>query len=263
MPKGTKINIEVDKAYSDIADTIKEDGYVKNTKLHRRWIMAQYMRMLNSKYGWHNYLSTHYSYMYQFDMMIEEVRVLSILERRDVNVFNERSHFFNIPTIYAVLDDYLNDVEEYLETLQIKKCRRRPYVYIKCFGNCYVDELDTRVITPIKSLIDVCKKCKEYDEMYNALCAFKKVMIKLPYQTTKSKAWVNAFQGEGAFYTLKNMVMYHNVTLPLGKNNTSYVGEAAMDKLTELLGIYEGYQYNALLKHTIEYNDFDFIKSIN
>lgn len=261
MPKGTRINIEVDKAYAPIAKQIKEDGYVKNTKLHRRWVAAQYLRMLKHKDGWHGYLNTYYGYDYQFDMMTEEVRVLAKLARRDLEVYNERKHFFDFKTIHKVVKDYVADVEKYLAELPRKNCKGRPYVYVSKFGNCFVSDIDGRILTPIKTMANVCSNCYSYEDMYNLLCAFKKVMIKLPYNTRKSKAWVNAFQAEGAYYTLKNLIMFHNV----GLRTEKYIsfGEIAMGVLESLLGKYKGYQFNALLKATIEYNDFDLKKSIN
>ena len=40
LPAGTKINISIDEM-NEVAKQIIEDGYVKNTKLHRRWVAAQ------------------------------------------------------------------------------------------------------------------------------------------------------------------------------------------------------------------------------
>ena len=48
---------------------IYEDGYVRNTRLHRRWVMAQMFRMLNyksyytGKSGYDAYLNDHYGYL--------------------------------------------------------------------------------------------------------------------------------------------------------------------------------------------------------
>ena len=53
---GTRINISIEEN-EVIAKQIIEDGYVRNTKLHRRFVAAQYMRMLNSENGWHDYLT--------------------------------------------------------------------------------------------------------------------------------------------------------------------------------------------------------------
>lgn len=260
IPKGTKINIGVDATYEPIAKQIQEDGYVANTRLHRRWVAAQYLRMLNHKNGWHGYLNTCYGYEYQFDMMTEEVRVLAKLATRDREVYNERATFFDFKTIHKVVQDYVADVKKHLNGLPRKNCKGKPYVHVPKFGNCFVDELDSKIITPIQTMADICTGCWNYADMYSLLCALKKVMIKLPYNTRKSKAWVNAFQAAGAYYTLKNLIMFHGVTLRVGDFDVR--GEKAMYILRALLGRYKGYQFNAMLKATIESNNFDLKKAL-
>lgn len=61
--------------YNEICKCIS-NGYIRNTKLHRRWVMAQMFRMLNyeSRNGEHcgydAYLNDMYEYDYQFKMML-------------------------------------------------------------------------------------------------------------------------------------------------------------------------------------------------
>lgn len=267
IPAGTKINISIDNfvnatpnVYSSIANQIVEDGYVKNTKLHRRFVAAHYMRMLESSEGWHGYLNSHYGYMYQFDMMFEEVRVLSKLEKKDKETFDERRQFFTFEVINRVLDDYIRAVKKHINSLKVKKCHGRPYVSISGFGGVFVDEIDRRVLNPIETAARLCRNNKTYGNLYDSLMVFKRVMIKLPYETRKSKNWVDAFQGEGAFYTLKNLIMFHDVELYY--DGRFYDKYNAMEILNNLAGRYEGYQMNALLKETIKMNDFNFWDSV-
>lgn len=260
IPAGTRINISIDENEA-IAKEIIESGYVRNTKLHRRFVAAQYMRMLESENGWHDYLNRNYSYMYQFDMMIEEVRVLKEIAKADVNTFAERSQFFTYAVVRKVLNDYRTDMIKYISELPKKNCRKQPYVYIKGYGNVFVHDIDENVIAPINAVIDRCRACVDYNALYNALVYFKSRMVKLPYYTKKSKTWVDAFQKEGAFYTLKNLIMFHDVELAY--NNVICTGSAnSMDKLNELVKTYEGYKMHALLKNTIDVNHFNFRNSI-
>lgn len=256
-----KTKAEVDKLTEDeIAKRILQDGYVRNTKLHRRFVAAQYMRMLESDRGWYGYLNTYYGYAYQFDMMFEEVRVLSKLEVRDRETFNERSQFFTNKVVCAVLKDYIKDVKTYIDGLDIKHCKGRPYVKITGYGNVFTDEIDSKIITPLEAMYTVCERSKTYGKLYNNLMSFKDLMIKVPYGTKKSKVWVDAFQREGAFYTLKNLIMFHDVRLFSG--GRFYDMYEGMSRLNSLAKIYEGYQLNALLKETIKKNDFNFRQSI-
>jgi hypothetical protein len=85
-------------------------------------------------------------------------------------------------------------------------------------------------------------------------------MVKLPYKTAKSKDWIDAFKGEGAYYTLKNLVMFHGCTVT--NRGMIYKGIDAMRiieaKLVEYQG--EGWRMFALMKKVITDNGFDFDK---
>lgn len=257
---GTKINISIEG--NEVAEKIIEDGYVKNTKLHRRWVAAQYMRMLNSSLGWHGYINTRYSYMYTIDMMLEEIRVLAHLEKVDKATFNERKQFFTLDVIRRVLGDYYKDVVKYTSSLPRKNCKGRPYVSINGVGNVFVSDLSMCIDMPIRAMIEACAISETYEAMYYHMKNLRKNMIKLPYDTKKSKTWVDAFQKEGAYYTLKNLVLFHNVSLYYDREFYD-AGDSSMVALREIVKDYEGYQMNALLKKTIEMNNFDFARSIS
>lgn len=260
IPAGTKINIEINKVNTPVAQQIIEDGYVNNTKLHRRFVAAHYMRMLESPLGWHRYLNWHYDYMYQFDMMLEEVRVLSKLQDKDRETFNERSGFFTRPVVFKVLEDYLDDLRKYLKGLPVKCCRGKAYVCVNNYGNVFLDDLQCKVIGPIEAMITICKKTFTYKDLHEVLKMFKRIMVKLPYRTHKSKTWIDAFQKAGAYYTLKNLIMFHDVKLYFG--GSIYDQHKSMQIIQSLIKNYEGYQFNALLKATIKANNFNFKKSI-
>lgn len=256
---GTKINISIEG--NEVAEKIIEDGYVKNTRLHRRFVCAHYFRMLNSSLGWHGYLNSRYSYMYTIDMMLEEVRVLAHLEKVDKATFNERKQFFTLDVVRRVLGDYYKDVVKYTSSLPRKNCKGRPYVSINGVGNVFVSDLSMCIDMPIRAMIEACAISETYEAMYYHMKNLRKNMIKLPYDTKKSKTWVDAFQKEGAYYTLKNLVLFHDVSLYYDREFYD-AGDSSMVALREIVKDYEGYQMNALLKKTIEMNNFDFARSI-
>lgn len=253
-----------------VAKQIIEDGYVRNTKLHRRFIMAQTFRMLNyvsydGQYeGYTDYLNLMYSYDYTFKMMLEEVRVLSKLEVRDKESFEERKHFFTQEVVKAVLDDYIEKLKAYVNKLPDHKCKGVPYKRVKGV-NIFNDDLHKKLYAPVAVYSTQIKYARSYAEMHNILQRFMKDMISLPYHTPKSKAWVEAFKGEGAYYTLKNLVMFHdckiytNVYSGYGMDAT-YEGDLAVYFLKNKLDQYkgEGYRMLALLKKVIKDNNFNF-----
>ena len=258
-----------------IREQIITDGYVKNTKLHRRFVMAQMFHMLNyvsyngKDKGYNAYLHNRFDYKYTLDMMIEEVRVLSKLEERDVESFVERSHFFTKDVVVAVLNDYIEKLKQYVETLPNKNCKGIPYKRIKGM-DIFIDDLEKKLYRPIRDRIQRVKRTTNYYQMYKELNTFMGFFfVKLPYSTAKSKAWIDAYKGEGAYYTLKNLVMFHDCAIYTGKygrfdyrKEAKLVGVEAVNHLKAKLDEYkgEGYRMFALMKKVIDDNDFDFNK---
>lgn len=274
IPAGTKIHIVIDENGNYVPEVVKEndaifnqiieDGYVRNTKLHRRFVMAQMFHMLNyvsynGEYsGYNDCLKRMYGYDYTLKMMMEEVRVLGKLEVRDFESFNERKHFFNKEVVIAVMEDYLEKLKKYVEALPDRNCKGIPYKRIKSM-DVFNADLDKKIYSPVRAHIFSVKYAKNYTEIYRALERFMRNYTKLPYETPKSKVWIDAYKGEGAYYTLKNLVMFHNCGIKVDKFDVRF-GMSAVAFLNTKLGEYkgEGWRMFALMKKVIADNNFDF-----
>jgi hypothetical protein len=269
-PEKKRINSEEESFLSQIY----EDGYVRNTRLHRRWVMAQMFRMLNyksyytGKSGYDAYLNDHYGYQYQFEMMLEEIRVLAELQDRDPEVFAERSRFFIPDVVSATCNDYINKLEIYVNKLPVHKCKGIPYK--KVFGrNIFVEDLNRYVYySQIINLADVervvisIRKLKfSYKDLYKALRKFCANMYRLPNETPKCKEWKDAFKGEGSYYTLMNLIKFHGCRVPGVKGNMLSMKDSLADvenAVDQYRGLY--YKLFAYMKYVIKANDFDFNK---
>ena len=251
----------------EIRNQIIADGYVKNTKLFRRFVMAQMFHMLNYKSwdgkesGYNACLRSRFDYKYTFDMMVDEVRVLSKLESRDNESFMERSHFFTKNVVVDVLNDYLEKLKQYVENLPSKNCKGVPYKTVKGV-DIFNADLNKKLYRPIRDRINRVKRANNYEQMYRELSAFMRYsFVKLPYKTPKSKAWIDAYKGEGAYYTLKNLVMFHGCGIKVDKFRVKFGADAVgvlKSKLDEYSG--EGWRMFALMKKVIDDNNFDFNK---
>lgn len=250
-----------------IREQIIADGYVRNTKLHRRFVMAQMFHMLNyvsytgRDKGYNDCLRNMYDYDYTLKMMLEEVKVLSKLEVRDKESFDERSHFFTKAIIVSVLDDYLEKLMKYISGFPNKKCKGIPYKRVKG-ENIFVEDLDKKIYMPIRFKISDVRRAKNYTEIYKILNDFMKNVIKLPYSTPKSKEWIDAYKGEGAYYTLKNLIMFHDCKVLV--DYYFYTTEESMVVLKNRLNEYqgEGWKMFAFMKKVIADNKFDFYKRL-
>jgi hypothetical protein len=268
LENGTRVQIIIDengnpiKVEDPIASQIIEDGYVRNTKLHRRFVMAQMFQGLNYvswnkvDKGYNEWLKR-FSIHYEFDMMLEEIRVLGKLEERDRDTFVERAHFFTKNVIVKTMEDYVAELMKHIDTLPSKNCKGVPYKRVKS-TNIFVADLDKKVYAPLRNEIFRIKYASNYNEIYKIVKNFMNKMIALPYTAPKSKAWIDAYKGEGAFYTLKNLVMFHNCGIEV--NGRMVYGIGATNVLNKRLEEYkgEGWRMFALMKKVIEDNKFDF-----
>lgn len=272
LDNGTKIHLIVDEngnckqvKNDPIANQIIEDGYVRNTRLHRRFVMAQMFQMLNyvsydgKESGYNAYLRNYYGYHYTLTMMLEEVRVLSKLEYKDQESFKERSHFFTKEVVISVLEDYMDKLKKYVDNLPDHKCKGVPYKRIKG-ENIFNTDLDKKLYAPLERKINYIRAADGYDFIYRYMNEFMRDMIKLPFSTPKSQVWIDAYKGEGAYYTLKNLIMYHNCAIAYGYEILRR--EAAMQQLKYKLDDYqgEGWRMFAFMKKVIADNNFDFNK---
>lgn len=246
---------EINPIYNEII----EDGYVRNTRLHRRWITAQTFRMLNyrsydgRKQGYNEALKR-LGYNYTFTMMLEEVRVLSKLEVRDAESFAERSHFFTKDVVVKVCEDYMDKLKAYIDNKPNKNCKGVPYKTIKG-QDIFVEDLPKKIYQPLQYKINRIKWANNYTEIYRELRNFMRGMVKLPWETKQSKDWVDAYKGAGAYYTCKNLIMFHDC-----RYEGYYNREKSMLILEDRLDLYkgEGWRMFAFMKKLIEDNSFSF-----
>jgi hypothetical protein len=255
--------------FDDIENQIFANGYVKNTKLHRRWVMAQMFRMLNYERnqfdkGYDACLRNCYPYQYQFKMMLEEVRVLSKLECSDKQAYEERSHFFDQYVIIKTCNDYLEKLRRYIAGLKIRHCKGIEYVRISG-KDIFISDLNNKVYMPLENMIRNIKYSINYNALYCNLRRFINKMIKLPDNTPKCKEWIDAYKGAGSYYTLMNMVKFHNCFII-----NQYTGEVlrgcdSVKYLEDMLYLYHDQYWRmfALLKQTIKDNNFDFYKRMS
>ena len=270
LDNGTTIHLIIDEenmtcrqVKDPVMSQIIEDGYVRNTKLHRRFVMAQMFHMLNyvsydgKESGFNACLKNMYGYHYTLDMMLEEVKVISKLETRDVESFNERIHFFTKNVVVDVLCDYVEKLQNYVDELPTKNCKGVPYKRVKGI-NIFVDDLKKRLYNPMQNKISRMMLSDSYTDLYKHLKDFMRDIIRLPYDTPKSKVWIDAYKGEGAYYTLKNLIMFHGCVIEYG--NEVFTQKASMQEIVRKLDEYkgEGWRMFALMKKVIKDNDFNF-----
>lgn len=260
---------------AEAIEKIVEDGYVFNSKTDGRFVTAQTFRMLNGKTynrktrqwekGWDAYLRNNYSYMYQFEMMLDEVHRLARMERDNDPEFARLSKFFTRDVVLNTCSQYIRRLRKYVKGLEVKYCKGTPYVTLKGYGNVFLSDLNGTVYTGLENIRDKVESCYTYDGLEFWLKRFVNNMVELPKDTPKEEQWKTAFKGKGAYLTLLNIIKFHGVTVRNYETWQLLNREASISYVEGLLDTYhpnEYWKFHELLKKTIELNHFDLQKSI-
>lgn len=252
---------------------IKGYGYVKNQKIHRRWITAQTMHLLGWYDGckfydkWTENMNHRYHYFSQFDILKSEFNTLAHLEKLDKECFEERVQFFNKEVAISVCADYIQKLGKYLkEDAHVFHCKGIPYIRLRG-EDVFVSDIDKRIINVLKDELNVFKhSMTSYEDNYNFIVSFMKNKFVVPFCNVwtlqKSAAWINAFKGAGAYYTMKNLVCYSGLKLinyDTEKCLSTSESLKYLEKETKkAVANCENYKLLALLKDSLKKSSFCF-----
>ncbi len=264
----------MDLSNDQIVKNIVKGGYVFNSRVDGRFVTAQMFKMLNGtsynyktkqqETGYDAYLRNCYGYMYQFDMMLDELHKLAKMERSNDPEFTRLSSFFTKDVVYETCKDYIRKLGKYISNQPTRKCKGKPYVKLNKYGDVFKSDLTVKVYNKLYAALAKINYVNNYKELEDALKYFMNLMVKLPYNTPKCSQWKDAFKGKGSYVTLLNIVKWHGVNVvsyETGEILNMYDSIAYVErKLKDYKGKY--WKFHQLLKETIKVNNFDLKKSI-
>lgn len=281
IPVGASVQITIDgvpykinSSSDSIVRQIMDSGYVFNSRVDGRFVTAQTFKMLNERsynfntrqyeYGWDAYLRNAYPYMYQFDMMLDEVHKLAKMQKSGDKDFDRLSNFFTKDVVYETCKQYIRQLEKFIKKQRSRKCNGKPYVKLNKYGNIFLADLNTRVYQRLNGYLLAIKMSSNYDMLENNLKLFMNVMCKLPYETSKCSQWKDAFKGKGAYVTLLNIVKFHGVRVVSYETGELLNRDDSVAYVESKLVDYKGqyWKFHELLKATIAANNFDLKTSI-
>ncbi|WP_373123610.1 ubiquitin carboxyl-hydrolase [Bacteroides caccae] len=245
-----------DPIFTDIIN----GGTVPNRRLFRRWVMAQVFHMMTqTDYNTHEKIGftealNRKGYKYQWKMVIEEYRVQSKLFSSDPENFTERNRWFNKEVAIEMAQHYIDQLKETIEKTRIRKCKGIPYVRLKK-NNVFVENLQAKVYAPLEKALDRIKRANSASMLYNAVNKFysevKKTYISSDFP--QSKKFKDAYKGAGAFFTMKNLILFHGCKFPKMNQKTSL---AYLNNIITPVD-FEGYKLFGVLKDFLKHNKID------
>lgn len=258
-----------------LSEKVRKGGYVKNHRLFRRWIMAQLFHVLRDEKVYKGYTDRLRSYgiRYMFKVMRNEFHDMFVISKNgDSAEYNRRLRWWNPRVLETIGVDFLKQLERYIPRLKQRKCEGHPYVRLPRIGNVFTDEVEDKVLKPYNALLaDAVNGFQpgQVDKFLEFCDRFKEGQ-KLPLRMPTT--FVNAYKGNGAYFTLRNMIMFHGCFLPDKVVNEYWSGDCMsltpMDRHLRVLDMvaerfkHDGWQLLGLLRDTIEFNHVDVAKKI-
>lgn len=258
------------KSDDKVVEQIYTNGYVKNQKLHRRFITAQYLALCGWYDGtmsydeWTKNFNENYDFNYQFDYMAKELHVLAKLEKSDKECFEERVQFFNKDVAIKLMQHYLDSLRKRIDGFKPRKCKGVPY--IRYHGvDIFCEDIDKKIFAPLIGKMYYLAGCKDYESIEIAFNSFRKdsLFSKLPYDTQKCPEWVDAYKGAGAYFSALNCIRFNGCKV---KDNDTFLDAIKSEEMLKIKAIQyktEWWKLHAFVKKMFRDNNFNLKEVIN
>lgn len=235
-----------------VFDAVWKAGVIPERRLFRRWVMSQMFHMIAPKRGYRTYngktvwTDCNYTdalhakgYEYQWKMTLEEMRVISKLMVNDKENFDERWLWFNSNLVGAMCRGYIATLSRLICNNKKRASNGAYIVRINHNTMALSDAKDTLDLLSRK--LDKVLSARNPKETYMGLKEFNKARIKLPFDTPQNNDWVDAYKGSGAYYTMKNLIMFHGCRVHADNGHVLSKDES--------LAFLRGYAENQSLRH--------------
>ena len=275
IENGAAVPVDMDDATIDaVGKKIVEGGYVSNWKLFRRWVMSQMFHMLRQmetdKLTFNEVLQRK-GYEYQWRMLENELYAqVKMSEHGDLDNVGSRNRWFNGDVASDMAIDYISKLRKYVDDNLIWKkdkdgkktesfkhtCKGNPYVRLQN-KDIFVADLERKVYTPLRDLANEMAAVPTYKQLYDAVHKFNKTRKHLEWNTKQADAFINAYKGSGAYYTMRNLIMFHGARFLKGGRKMSEVN--SLKELESKAKLYdeEGWRMLGVLKQLIKESGID------
>ena len=247
-----------------IFNQIIDQGTVPNRSLFRRWVMAQMFHMMSyTPYGQREPIGVtgmihRLGYEYQWKMVMNELYAQMKMEGRDPENFANRNRWFNVGVVTAMAVGYIEALKKRVDTLPTKRCKCIPY---KRVGgrDIFVEDLQNKLYAPLQMAMRRIPRARNAAQLYKETKVFNEMRLKMAWETPQSKEWVDAYKGSGAFFTMQNLIRFHNCVLSddMGRRMDKHRSLAFLSVRAEDYKVGEGWRLLALLKKMLADNNID------
>ena len=225
--------------------------------------MAQMLRHFRNEKdpaAFDHYFISGKPYKYAWETTLNEMKALKHMNGKELI---KRERFFNLEVVKEMANEYNEQVKGYIKKLpvktRVKNGRLKCYSKIPYGGEIRRYEQNKEFWANIKEAVDKINAANTYWQMQKAIEFFMRTCpmhLKMP----KPNAWKNAFKGAGAYYTMDNMIKFHNCHWMLKSHYLMLPLSASLAELEKAVKETKGeyYRLYAMMCDFVAYNHFDF-----
>lgn len=272
MPKGTYFLVPMEEmdtkketttSKDPVEESIRNDGFIKNHHLYRRWVMAQMLRHFRNEKdpaAFDHYFVSGKPYKYAWETTLNEMKAMKHLHGEELI---KRERFFNLEVVKEMANEYNEQVKSYIAKLPkkwtVKNGKWAYYSKIPYGKEIKRSPKDKEFWASITEAVNKINEANTYWQMQKAVENFMATCpmhLKMP----KPNAWKNAFKGAGAYYTMDNMIKFHHCHWMLKSHYLMLPLSASLAELEKAVEETKGeyYRLYAMMCDFVAYNHFDF-----
>lgn len=255
----------------DVEKRLAEGGYINHYTLFRRWVMAQVLGMLRRSQQDSDYNITlqirHRGYEYQWRVLEREFMAQAKMSKHgDKENLYTRRRWFCEATVSECMVHYVYVLKCYVErnlmyrtkadgTSTYKhKCKGAPYV--RLMGkNIFVDDLHKKVYNPLLAIARAVNRETNAEKIHSLIVKFNSMRKKMKCDTEMCPYFIDSYKGSGAYFTCKNLIMFHGARFLREKDNSVMSEDASLAYLEIKADEYknrEGWRLFGVMKQLIE-----------
>ena len=210
----------------NIETMILNEGYLTEPRLHKRWIVAQMLHNMHYEQVSYTAFINQKPYRYQWTTLLQELKAISKMKKNlihlkttNLDVTEDLQHqikisesFFNRELAEKMLTQYL-DTDLPMYAHRYAKTKR----YAKTYGDKDINLLIIDTNAYVKSIL-----AESDDNVFlKKLEEFVNTHIFIPSTANKFADWINAFTYNGAYFTMHDLIKFHDCKFESNPNATT------------------------------------------
>lgn len=241
-----------------IFNSLVQGKTIPNRRLFRRFVMAQVLRGLIAPGGFFEFLHRK-GYKYQWDMLRDEMAVQARLFEQDPENFAERNRWFNKECIMTCADNYVSQLMCYINARHIRNFQRRQYVHVGK-KDILVSRLDEEIYYHVRVAQGAIENAQTPEALSTAVNLFRNVVVHIGAhkEFNMAQAFASSYMGAGAFYTLKNLILFHDFHM-YSEDGKRLTTVGSLSRLNNKARAYasEGWRLFRVLRDALDKENFD------